>query len=110
MVAVIPFIPDAEDMRIIQWTLISCLQYAILRVEGARQRLPPAGPAMRSLTDLSSPRIDWVALAKGMGVPGVKVETCQELREALERAILERQNPQGETSRGKGPFLIQACI
>ena len=64
---------------------------------------------MRSLTDLSSPRIDWVALAKGMGVPGVRVETCEELREALEKAIIERQNG-GEKATGKGPYLIQACI
>ena len=94
-------------------------QYAILRIEGAKQRLPPAGPAMRSLTDLGSPRIDWVALAKGMGVPAVRVESCEELREVLQRAISERTSDMGqgpaETEHGKrlesaGPILIQACI
>ncbi|KAG2498464.1 hypothetical protein HYH03_003718 [Edaphochlamys debaryana] len=73
--------------------------YAILKVEAARQRLPSAGPATRALTDLGAPHLDWVALAGGMGVPGVRVDTTEALLSALERALA-----------APGPFLIQADV
>ncbi|KXZ51227.1 hypothetical protein GPECTOR_13g714 [Gonium pectorale] len=82
-------------------TTIVCANssYAILRVEAARQRLPGVGPATRALTDLSSPRLDWVALAGGMGVPAARVDTTEGLAEQLTAAL---QMP--------GPFLIQANL
>ena len=43
----------------------------------------------RSLTSLGNPNLDWVALAKGMGVPGVRVETAEALSKELERALAE---------------------
>ena len=52
-----------------------------------------------ALTDLSHPELDWVALAKGMGVPGVRVESAEALVTALERAFAE-----------SGPALIEALI
>ncbi len=79
--------------------------YAILKVECARQRLPPAGAATRALTSLAGPNIDWVSLARGMGVPAVKAASCTQLREALGGAVRDRV-----ASPLLGPFLIQACI
>ncbi|KAG2443900.1 hypothetical protein HXX76_002240 [Chlamydomonas incerta] len=73
--------------------------YAILKVEAARQRLPRAGAATRALTDLSSPAVDWVALAAGMGVPGERVGSAAALAAALRRALAVQ-----------GPFLIQADL
>jgi thiamine pyrophosphate-dependent acetolactate synthase large subunit-like protein len=70
------------------------------QVEAMRQRVPRTkGAAGGSLTALTGPELDWVALAAGMGVPGVRARTRGELEDAL-RAALQRQ----------GPFLIQACL
>lgn len=99
-----------------------------LKIECARQRLPPAGPATRLLTHLDVPSIDWVSLAKGMGVQATRVTTCEELRGALESAIAGRfgakavdgqvdaQRVESSTTQSNGnhapggPFLIQACL
>jgi acetolactate synthase-1/2/3 large subunit len=37
----------------------------------------------RSLTDLSHPALDWVSLARGLGVPGSRAETADELAALL---------------------------
>jgi acetolactate synthase-1/2/3 large subunit len=68
-------------------------------VEAARQRLPGLGPATRALTDLSCPRLDWVALAAGMGVPAARVDRVEQFAERLEEALA-----------ATGPFLIQADL
>ncbi|EFN57872.1 hypothetical protein CHLNCDRAFT_56997 [Chlorella variabilis] len=73
--------------------------YSILRVELAKQRLPGGGKAARSLTDIGSPALDWVALAQGMGVAGSRAATCEELAAQL-AAALERA----------GPSLIEAVL
>jgi acetolactate synthase-1/2/3 large subunit len=69
------------------------------QVECMRQRLPPAGSATRSLTDLGQPRLDWCSLAQGMGVPAAKATTVSELQAGMEKAL---QTP--------GPFLIEALL
>jgi acetolactate synthase-1/2/3 large subunit len=85
-------------------------RYAILKLELALQRVGVSGgkaeaasvadaPASRSLTDLSSPRVDWVALATGMGVRGVRAATAGELADALAQALATR-----------GPTLIEAVL
>lgn len=68
-------------------------------MECSRQRLPPAGAATRALTDLGRPAIDWVSLARGMGVPASAASTSQELAEQLRGALAAR-----------GPYLIQANL
>jgi acetolactate synthase-1/2/3 large subunit len=80
--------------------------YGILQIEQVKQRLPAAGEAMKALTSLSDPSIDWVALATGMGVKAVKVRTVGELRDQLKELIdtWERSNDIG------GPFLIHASL
>jgi acetolactate synthase-1/2/3 large subunit len=57
------------------------------------------GPLARSLTDLSQPVIDWVALARGMGVPGVRVETTERLLAEIEASFAEA-----------GPRLIEVVL
>ena len=87
-------------------------RYAILKLELAMQRVPVATPvpaqaakdalgasASRSLTDLSSPAIDWTALAKGMGVPASRVADVGSLQAALREALARR-----------GPTLIEAML
>lgn len=73
--------------------------YRILGVEMARAGVDqPAGQA-RAMMEFGSPAIDWVSLARGLGVPALRVETVEALVVALERALAE-----------PGPFLIDAVL
>ena len=72
----------------------------MVQVENMRQRIPAAtGTASQALTSLAKPSIDWVALGQGMGVPGFRAETAEQLAEQLLAAI---ERP--------GPSLIQAVL
>ena len=79
--------------------LCSNRAYRILQVELVRAGIAEPGPKARSLTQLDRPELDWVSLARGFGVPGRRVETAQELEEALARALAE-----------PGPQLIEMMI
>jgi acetolactate synthase-1/2/3 large subunit len=82
-------------------TTIVCANhsYRILQIELARAGVAEPGRNARAMTDLSEPPLDWVALAKGMGVPGARAEDADGLVRALERALGE-----------PGPFLIEAVL
>lgn len=73
--------------------------YRILGLELERSGDAPGGPATRALTALEPPPIDWVTLARGLGVPGARAETAEALAELLQRALAE-----------PGPFLIEAAL
>ena len=77
--------------------------YAILRAElqqvGAAGFVAGDGSRARSLLDLSGPRLDFVALATGMGVPATSVNTAEGLADALRGASAEA-----------GPHLIEAMV
>jgi acetolactate synthase-1/2/3 large subunit len=51
------------------------------------------------LTSLDDPAMDWVALARGFGVPARNAATAGELRDAFTSAL-----------RARGPHLIQMEI
>ena len=74
-------------------------RYRILQVELQRAGIAEPGPQAQALTDLGRPDLDWPALAKGMGVPGVSVDTAGGFADALARALAE-----------PGPALIEALI
>ena len=77
--------------------------YDILRIElqrvGAQTSGQPTGPKAESLLDLSSPTMDFVKMAEGMGVPARRVVTAEEFAEALRWAFEE-----------PGPHLIEAVM
>jgi acetolactate synthase-1/2/3 large subunit len=73
--------------------------YAILNVELERVGAESAGPKAKSQLNLAGPNLDFVALGNGMGVPSVRVDACEQLTPALERAIAE-----------PGPHLIEAVV
>ncbi|MCW0216639.1 MAG: acetolactate synthase large subunit [Pseudonocardia sp.] len=75
--------------------------YAILRMELANVGAvaPAAGSPARRLLDLGDPRLDFVSIATGMGVPAVRVTTAEELADALRRAAAE-----------PGPHLVEAVV
>lgn len=76
--------------------------YDILRVElqrvGAEAAESP-GPKARDLLDIGRPTLDFVSIAKGMGVPARQVTTGEELVAALEWAFGE-----------PGPHVIDAVV
>ena len=73
--------------------------YNILNVEYSRLGVTEVGEVAASLFDMSNPKIDWVAIAKGFGIEGAYADTSEELCELLENAY-----------ENNGPFLIQANI
>lgn len=73
--------------------------YRILQVELARAGVAEPGRNARSMTDLSGPPLDWVALARGLGVPATRADTAESLTQALERAFAT-----------PGPALIEAIL
>ncbi|MEV5849114.1 acetolactate synthase large subunit [Streptomyces sp. NPDC051985] len=77
--------------------------YAVLEME--YDRLAPApdplatGHARRDLFDLSRPRLDFVRLALGMGVPATRATTGEDFTAQLAKALAE-----------PGPHLIEARV
>lgn len=74
-------------------------RYHILEVELRRAGVEQISDKARSMIDLDRPELDWVSLAKGMGVPGVRVETVAELAHELTIALQEA-----------GPHLIEVRL
>ncbi len=73
--------------------------YAILNLELSRVGVAEPGPVALSMLDLTRPDLDFVSLARGMGVPAERPEDGERLVAALERAQAE-----------PGPHLIEAVI
>ncbi|MBS0334986.1 MAG: acetolactate synthase large subunit [Proteobacteria bacterium] len=73
--------------------------YRILNVEMQRTGAGEAGPSARKLLDLGDPRIDFVALATGMGVPAVRCDSGEGFDAAIAAAMAQR-----------GPMFIEAVI
>ncbi|MGA0608169.1 acetolactate synthase large subunit [Phenylobacterium sp. VNQ135] len=73
--------------------------YRILNVEMTRTGAGDAGPKASQLLDLSDPKIDWVSVAKGLGVPAVRCETAEDFDRAFADAMAN-----------KGPRFIEAVI
>jgi acetolactate synthase-1/2/3 large subunit len=86
-----------EKLKII--TLIwSNRSYAILRHELANVGANPGRKALDMLS-LADPDLDWLAIARGMGVPGARATTIEELARGF-RAGLATQ----------GPYLIEVTL
>jgi acetolactate synthase-1/2/3 large subunit len=109
---VIAFQADGSGMYTLQalWTqarenlnvttlLCSNRAYRILQIELGRAGISEPGPGALGMTSLDNPALDWVALARGCGVPGTRVTTAEELETALPRALTEN-----------GPHLIEALL
>jgi acetolactate synthase-1/2/3 large subunit len=73
--------------------------YAILQGEMRAVGVNEIGRNAQRMLDLDAPKLDWVTMAKGMGVEGVRVTTVDEFLRAFEGALGRR-----------GPFLIEAVI
>ncbi len=73
--------------------------YAILNIELARVGAGNVGPKALSMLDIGHPDLDWVGLARGMGVEAERAEDCAQFARAFEAAM-----------KHKGPRLIEAVL
>ncbi|MFT5507279.1 MAG: acetolactate synthase-1/2/3 large subunit [Hyphomicrobiaceae bacterium] len=70
--------------------------YKILRGELTNVGVQNPGPRAIDMLSLNRPDLDWVAMAKGMGVDGVKVDDCEGLAKAFANGLDH-----------EGPYLIE---
>jgi acetolactate synthase-1/2/3 large subunit len=109
---VLALIGDGASMYTIQalWTIVAEKldvttvilnngSYAILNIELERTGAEKAGPKAKAQLDISQPPIDFVSIAKGMGMPAERTRTAEEFNKALENAFRE-----------PGPHLIDAVV
>ena len=89
---------QARESLNITTLICSNRSYDILKLEFARAGVTP-GRSAQTLTDLANPEIGWVQISKGMGVPGVAVDSCEALAKELKKALAE-----------PGPHLIEMRI
>lgn len=61
--------------------------YSVLKREFSYLGVGDPGPRARDLFEIGHPDIDWVFLAKGMGVPGRRVTTLECFAEALKEGF-----------------------
>jgi len=73
--------------------------YRILGIELNRTGAGEAGPSAAKLLDLGDPKIDWVSMAKAMGLPAVRCETAESFETVFASAM-----------RQTGPMFIEAAI
>lgn len=73
--------------------------YAILNLELSRVGAESPGPKALSMLDLSRPDLDFVAIARGFGVPATRAATADDFAKQLARALSE-----------PGPALIEAMV
>lgn len=70
--------------------------YKILRGELTNVGVQNPGPRAIDMLSLNRPDLDWVAMAKGMGVEGTKVDDCEGLAKAFQRGL-----------DVEGPYLVE---
>jgi acetolactate synthase-1/2/3 large subunit len=90
---------QARESMNVTTLICSNRSYNIINVELQRAGFTNPGPRVLSFTDLGNPPIDWPSLSKGMGVPGVAVDTAEGLARELKKAIRE-----------PGPHLIEMVL
>ncbi len=66
--------------------------YAVLKREFSYLGIGEPGQQAKEMFEIGRPDLDWVQLAKGMGVPGCRVTSLDDLAKAL-RAGFENEGP-----------------
>jgi len=89
----------AREQLDVTTVIFSNRRYAILRMELARVGATASGERALEMLDISPPEIDFVALARGFGVPATRPESAEGFATDLQRAFAE-----------PGPHLIEAVI
>ena len=79
--------------------VLSNRSYAVLNMELDRVGAGAGGPRARAMLDLTGPELDFVSLARGMGLPATRATTADELCEQLAAAVAE-----------PGPAVVEAVV
>lgn len=90
---------QARENLDVTTVILSNRAYAILQGEMSNVGVANPGPTGRSMMSLDNPPLDWVSLAKGMGIEAVATGDAADFSQALGRGIAT-----------PGPFLIEALI
>ena len=73
--------------------------YAVLNMELGRVGAGHAGPRAKEMLDLHGPNLDFVSLARGMGVDATRATTAEEFNDQLARALAT-----------PGPSVVEAMV
>jgi len=73
--------------------------YAVLNMELDRVGVDAPGPRAREMLDLGRPDIDFVHLARGLGLHASRAETSEQFNDELARALAT-----------PGPSVVEAVI
>ena len=73
--------------------------YNILRGELTNVGVRNPGPRAVDMLSIGRPDLDWVSLARGMGVEASRAKTCEQLVKALTAGL-----------RSEGPYLIEVAL
>jgi acetolactate synthase I/II/III large subunit len=73
--------------------------YNILRGELANVGVKNPGPRAVDMLSLRRPDLDWVSLARGMGVEAARAKDCEQLIKGLNAGM-----------RSQGPYLIEVAV
>jgi acetolactate synthase-1/2/3 large subunit len=90
---------EAREGLNVKTLICSNRGYNILRVEFQRAGIADPGPKALSLADIDQPRLDWVRISSGMGVPAKSVNTVESLKKELTKILAE-----------PGPSLIEMVL
>ena len=90
---------QARENLNITTVILNNRYYAILRHELTNVGAQNVGRKALDMLDLSRPDLDFVRLARGMGVPGERVETMDEFNTAVARGL---STP--------GPYLVEVML
>ncbi len=79
--------------------LLNNHSYAVLNMELDRVGVTKTGDRAREMLDLGNPRIDFVHLAEGMGLPASRAESAEEFSDQLARSLAT-----------PGPSVVEAIV
>jgi acetolactate synthase I/II/III large subunit len=74
-------------------------RYNALRTQISRDGVTSPGPITTSVIELQPPRIDWIRISQGLGVPAVSVNRAEEMAKELRVALTE-----------PGPHVIEIVL
>ena len=74
-------------------------KYQILRAEMSKTGVRSVGPKASTLLDIDRPTIDWVALARSLGVEASRAGSMEELSRLVEAGLAHQ-----------GPRLIEVVL
>jgi acetolactate synthase-1/2/3 large subunit len=89
----------AREQLDVTVVLFANRSYAILRGELANVGAQNVGRKALDMLDLGRPDLDWVSLARGMGVPGARVTDMDEFNRRFAEGLAT-----------PGPYLVEAVL